>query len=68
MPWYSYSRGGWQIAVDALNQHDAAQHIRRVAPGAVYQGKLNPPSMKNPSLATAMVTPDRDRQITAKGY
>ena len=63
MPWYSYKRGGWQIAIDALNQRDAAQHIKRVAPGAIYQGKLNPPSMKNASLATAIVTPARDVEI-----
>ncbi len=64
MAWYSYKRGGWQIAVDAVNQQDAAKHIKLFAPGAEYQGKLNPPSMEYPSMATAMTTPARQEQIT----
>ena len=65
-PWYSYQLGGWQIAVDATGQHDAAQHIKRNAPGAEYHGKMNPPSMLNPSTATAMTTPARQEEISAR--
>ena len=66
MTWYAYKRGGWQIAVDAINQHDAAQYIKRAAPGAEYQGEFTPPSMAHPSMATAMVTPKWDAEIRAK--
>jgi hypothetical protein len=65
LSWYSYKRGGWQIAVDAINQHDAAQHIKHAAPGAEYQGEFSPPSMNFPSIATAMVTARRDEEIRA---
>ena len=65
MSWYSYKRGGWQIAVDAINQRDAAQHIKHAAGGAEYQGEFIPPSMNNPSIATAMVTERREAEIRA---
>jgi hypothetical protein len=66
MPWYSYKLGGWQIAVDAINRQDAAQHIKRAAPGAEYQSEFNPPHMVNTwSMATAMVTERRDAEIRA---
>jgi transcriptional regulator of nitric oxide reductase len=65
MPWYSYKRGGWDIAVDAINQRDAAQHIKTQAPGAVFRGQITPPTWNSPSMATAMVTARRDNQIRA---
>jgi hypothetical protein len=66
MTWYSYKRGGWQIAVDAINQKDAAQHIKQHAPGAEYQGEIwILPTMENPSMATAMVTLRREEEIRA---
>ena len=67
MPWYAYKRGGWQIAVDAINQRDAAQHIKHAAPGAEYQGEFTPPSMTSgkTSMATAMVTERREAEIRA---
>ena len=64
MPWYSYKRGGWEIAVDAMSQRDAAQHIKIHAPGAVFQGEFTPPSMMHPSMATAMVTARRQEEIS----
>ena len=66
MPWYSYERNGWLIAVDAISQHDAAKFIKVAVPGAQYQGVLNPPLMKSASMATAMVTPERDAQIRSR--
>ena len=66
MPWYWYKRGGWEIAVDAVSQRDAAQHIARHAPGAEYHGQYTPPTMQNPSIATAMVTAKRDEQIRSR--
>jgi hypothetical protein len=63
MPWYSYKLDGWYIAVDAVNQHDAAKHIKSAAPGAEYQGELNPPTMQFASTATAMVTERREEEI-----
>ena len=57
MPWYAYHRGGWQIAVHAINQRDAAQHIKRSAPGATFDGEMfSLPTWNNPSPATAMIT------------
>ena len=66
MPWYSYKRGGWEIAVDAMNIQDASQHIKREAPGAVYRGEFTPPTWDHPSMATAMTTSRRQAQITAR--
>lgn len=66
MTWYSYKRAGWEIAVDATSKQDAAEHIKRHAPGAVYQGELTPPSMMFPSVATAMTTAKRQEQISNK--
>ena len=63
MPWYSYKRGGWEIAVDAINQRDAAQHIERNAYGAEYQGEFTPPT-RTYSMATAMTTARRQEQIS----
>lgn len=63
MPWFLYKLGAWEIAVDAINQQDAAQHIKRHAPGAEYQGPFTPPSMARPSSATAMTTARRQAQI-----
>jgi hypothetical protein len=65
MPWYAYRHGGWQIAVDAINQRDAAQHIKSAATGAEYQGEFVPPRMSSGtmSLATAMVTARREVEI-----
>jgi hypothetical protein len=68
MSWYSYKCGGWQIAVDAINQRDAAEHIKIYAPEAVYQGEFNPPSMANPSTATAMTTARRQEIISRRKY
>lgn len=66
MPWYAYKLGGWEIAVDAMNQRDAAQHIKLAAPGAVFEGIFNPPVAPNWSMRTAMVTERRDEQIHAR--
>lgn len=63
MTWYLYKRGGWTIAVDAINSQDAASHIKINAPGAEYQGVYNPPRMQNASMTTAMVTTKREEQI-----
>lgn len=63
MPWYAYKRGGWEIAVDAVSQHDAAQHIKRNAFGAVFQGEFTPSHSLN--TMTAMVTPKREEIIRA---
>jgi hypothetical protein len=61
MPWYAYKRGGWEIAVDAVSQHDAAQHIKRAASGAEYQGEFSPPHAY--TTMTAMVTARREQAI-----
>ncbi|MBC8508880.1 MAG: hypothetical protein H8D34_28830 [Chloroflexi bacterium] len=67
MPWYSYKSGGWQIAVDAINQRDAAQHIKIIAPGAKYMGEFTPPRMTSGaiSMATATATERREAEIRA---
>lgn len=65
MPWYAYKSGGWYIAVDALNQRDAAQHIKRAAPGATFEGEYHPPPAPKWSNYTAMVTASREEQIHA---
>ena len=65
MPWYSYQLGGWQIAVDAINAQDAHKHIAIHARDAQYKGVFSPPSMANPSMATAMTTARRQEQISA---
>lgn len=64
MPWYAYHRGGWQIAVDAINKHDADTLKRREFPDAAFDGEFTPPSMMYPSIATAFVTPRRQEQIS----
>jgi len=64
MSWYAYHRGGWQIAVDAMSKQDADALRRREFPDAVYDGEFTPPSMKNPSMATAFVTARRQEQIS----
>jgi hypothetical protein len=66
MTWHWYTRGGWQIAVDAVSKQDAAEHIKRHAPGAEYRGEYPPPSMASPSIATAMTTAKRQEQISNK--
>lgn len=66
MPWYSYHRGGWQIAVDAMNQRDAAKFMAREVPDAVYDGPYDPPTTGPYSVATAFVTPRRQEIISAK--
>ena len=65
MPWYAYKSGSWNIAVDALNQRDAAQHIKHAAPGATFEGIYQPPTAPKFSNYTAMVTERRDEQIRA---
>jgi hypothetical protein len=64
-PWFAYHRGGWQIAVDAMNKADADILKRREFSDAVYDGEFSPPSMMHPSPATAFVTPRRQEQISA---
>lgn len=54
MSWYWYKRGGWEMAVNAVNRSDADQHIRSSAPGAKYQGERLPSRVY--STATGMVT------------
>jgi hypothetical protein len=66
MTWYSYKRGGWEIAVDATSKQDAAEHIKLHALGAVCQGELTPPTAPNWSTATAMTTAKRQKQISNK--
>ena len=66
MTWYSYKRGGWEIAVDATSKQDAAAHIKIHALGAEYQGEYNPPTAPNYSTATAMTTAKRQEQISQK--
>ncbi len=66
MPWYAYKRGGWQIAVDAIDVMDAGRHIRKHAPGAQLQGEFEPPTWDSPSQATAMVTERRQAQISER--
>jgi hypothetical protein len=63
MPWYLYKRGGWEIAVDAMNAQDAAKTIKIQAPGAQFQGEFTPPSWDAPSMATAIVSDKRQAQI-----
>ena len=63
MSWYAYRLNNWLIAVDAMNQRDAAQHIKRAAPGAVFEGEIRPPSAPSWSVATAMITERREEQI-----
>lgn len=64
MPWYAYERGGWQIAVDAVSRQDSARHIKIHATGAVFQGEFTPPTWRNPSTMTAMVTTRRQEIIS----
>ena len=66
MPWFQYKLGHWVIAVDAINQRDAARFIRQAAPGASYEGRMFPPpaSSKEWSNATAMITGRRQQQVT----
>jgi hypothetical protein len=67
MPWYAYHRGGWQIAVNATSQRDAAQHIKRSAPGATFDGEMfTLPTWDNPSMATAMITAKMQEIISAE--
>ena len=66
MPWYMYKRGGWEIAVDAINAQDAGATIKVQAPGAQYQGEFTPPSWDHPSMATAIVSEKRQEQISAR--
>lgn len=66
MAWYWYRRDGWQIAVDATSRRDAQNHIAIHAPGAEYQGEMTPPSMENPSIATAMTTASRQAEISER--
>ena len=66
MPWYLFSRAGWQIAVDALHQVDALQHIKLHATGAEFKGQFNPPGMSSPSMATAMTTARRQAEIESR--
>lgn len=64
MPWYAYHRGGWQIAVDAMNKADADALKRREFAGAEFDGEFTPVSMANGwSAASAFVTPRREAQI-----
>ena len=63
MTWYAYKRGGWEIAVDAMNRPDASQHIKLHAPGAVFQGEFTPSHSYN--NMTAMTTACRQEQISA---
>jgi len=65
MMWYAYRLGNWEIAVDAINQRDAAQHIKRAAPGAQFEGEYHPPVAPKWSNYTAMVTEQREKQIRA---
>ncbi len=66
MPWYMYKRGGWEIAVDAINVQDAAKVIRVQAPGAQYQGEFIPPTWDHPSMATAIISERRQVEISAR--
>jgi len=61
MPWYAYKRGGWEIGVDAMNQHDASKYIQQHAQGAKFMGAFTPGFAWN--SMTAMTTYDRQRQI-----
>lgn len=64
MPWFHYQRGGWEIAVDAVSQRDAAEHIKRQSPEAEYLGEWQPSTTGAYSTATAMTTAKRQDQIT----
>lgn len=66
MPWYLYRRGGWQIAVDAMNAQDAAQTVRMQAPGARLEGEFTPATWDHPSMATAIVSERRQAQISER--
>lgn len=66
MSWYRYKRGGWEIAVDAINIQDAAKTIREQAPGAQFVGEFTPPTWDHPSMATAIVSERRQQQITQR--
>ncbi len=66
MPWYLYRRGGWQIAVDAVNAQDAAKTVRMQAPGAQLQGEFTPQTWDHPSMATAIVSERRQAQISER--
>lgn len=66
MPWYMYKRGGWEIAVDAINVQDAGRTIKVQAPGAHFQGEFTPPTWDHPSIATAIVSERRQAQISAR--
>lgn len=61
MSWYFYKRGGWEIAVNAVNKRDAAEHIKRSAPGAKFQGSWEP--LRTYSTVTAMVTWKKQQEI-----
>jgi hypothetical protein len=62
--WFYYKRGGWAMAVNAVNRNDANAHIKRSAPGAVFQGEGIYPAHE--SVITGMVTDARHKQIREK--
>ena len=66
MPWYAYHRDNWQIAVDAISKADADKLRRREFPDAEFDGEFIPPTMANPSPATAFVTQKRQEQISER--
>jgi hypothetical protein len=61
-----YKRGGWEIAVDAMNAQDAAKTIRFEAPGAQLQGQFTPTGWDHPSTMTAIVSERRQAEISAR--
>ena len=66
MPWYLYQRGGWQLAILAINRKDADVYAKRDDPRLKFVSEYTPAHTQNFNTVTAAVTPEWKEKYSDK--